>query len=56
MKILFICSLGMSSSITVNAMKEEAEKQGIEVEVNAVGSTQATDEITKGYDVAMVAP
>ena len=56
MKVLFICSLGMSSSITVNAMKDEAEKQGIDIEVNSVGSTQAIDELKKGYDVAMVAP
>ncbi|WP_106460903.1 PTS sugar transporter subunit IIB [Anaerococcus sp. Marseille-P3915] len=56
MKVLFICSLGMSSSITVNAMKDEAEKQGIDIEVNSVGSTQAIDELAKGYDVAMVAP
>lgn len=45
MKILFICSLGMSSSITVDSMKEEAKKKGIEMEVNAVGSSQAIDEI-----------
>lgn len=56
MKVLFICSLGMSSSITVNAMKDEAEKQGVDIEVNSVGSTQAIDELKKGYDVAMVAP
>lgn len=56
MKVLFICSLGMSSSITVNAMKDEADKQGVDIEVNSVGSTQAIDELPKGYDVAMVAP
>jgi PTS system cellobiose-specific IIB component len=56
MKILFICSLGMSSSITVDSMKEEAKKKGIEMEVNAVGSSQAIDEISNGYDLAMVAP
>lgn len=56
MKVLFICSLGMSSSITVNAMKDEAKKQGIEIDVNAVGSTQAIDELSSNYDLAMVAP
>lgn len=30
MKVLFVCSGGMSSAIVVNALKKEAEKKGYE--------------------------
>ncbi|RRD40242.1 PTS sugar transporter subunit IIB [Leptotrichia sp. OH3620_COT-345] len=56
MKILFVCSLGMSSTIAVNALKKEAQSKGVEVEVNAVSTQQFEEEIKKGYDAAMVAP
>lgn len=56
MKILFVCSLGMSSTIAVNALKKEAQSKSIEIEVNAVSTQQFEEEIKKGYDVAMVAP
>ena len=38
MKVLFVCSQGMSSAIAVNALKKEAEKNGIEMEVLAVST------------------
>lgn len=56
MKVLFVCSGGMSSTIAVNALKSEAIKKGIEVEVLAVGTQEFEEEIKNGYDVAMVAP
>lgn len=56
MKVLLVCSLGMSSDISVNALKKEAEKQGQDMEVHAVSSGEFKDEVTNGYDVAMVAP
>ncbi|MDO5089047.1 MAG: PTS sugar transporter subunit IIB [Leptotrichiaceae bacterium] len=56
MKILFVCSLGMSSTIAVNALKKEAQSKSIEIEVNAVSTQQFEEEIKKGYDAAMVAP
>lgn len=56
MKVLFVCSAGMSSAIAVNALKAEAEKEGLEIEVSAVGSQEFPEEIKNGWDVAMVAP
>lgn len=56
MKILFVCSAGMSSTIAVNALKEAAAKKGLNLDVLAVGTQAFEDEVTKGYDAAMVAP
>lgn len=56
MKVLFVCSQGMSSAIAVNALKKEAEKNGIDMIVNAVSTQEFEDEVKDGYDVAMVAP
>lgn len=56
MKVLFVCSQGMSSAIAVNALKKEAEKNGVEIEVLAVSTQEFEEEVKKGYDVAMVAP
>lgn len=56
MRILFVCSLGMSSTIAVNALKKEAEKTGIQLEIKAVSTQEFEEEIKEGYNVAMVAP
>ena len=56
MKVLFVCSQGMSSAIAVNALKKEAEKNGVEMEVLAVSTQEFEEEVKKGYDVSMVAP
>ncbi|WP_073998239.1 PTS sugar transporter subunit IIB [Anaerococcus urinomassiliensis] len=56
MKVLFVCSMGMSSSMAVNGLKEEGAKNNVEIEVNAIGSSGLEDEIKNGYDIVMVAP
>lgn len=56
MKILFVCSAGMSSTIAVNALKDAAAKKGVDLEVLAVGTQAFEEEVHKGYDAAMVAP
>lgn len=56
MKILFVCSAGMSSTIVVNALKKEAQKHGQEMDVHAVASSEVEHEITNGWDLIMVAP
>ena len=56
MKVLFVCSQGMSSAIAVNALKKEAEKNGVDMEVKAVSTQEFEEEVKAGYDVAMVAP
>lgn len=56
MKVLFVCSQGMSSAIAVKALKKEAEKNGIVMEVLAVSTQEFEEEVKNGWDVAMVAP
>lgn len=57
MKVLMVCSGGMSSAIVVDAIKKEAEKDGFPLEIKAVGSGEFEDEIKDGkYDLALVAP
>ncbi len=56
MKVLFVCSGGMSSSILVNTLKKEAKNDGLILDVLAVGATDFASEIRNGWDVAMVAP
>ena len=56
MKVLFVCSLGMSSAVAIKALEKEAVSKGIEIEVKAVSTQQFEDEIKDGYDIAMVAP
>ena len=33
MKVLFVCSLGMSSAVAIKALEKEAVSKGIEIEV-----------------------
>ena len=56
MKVLFVCSGGMSSAIVVNALKNEGNKNGLEMEVLAVGTQEFVEEVKNGWDVAMIAP
>lgn len=55
MKILLVCSLGMSSAIAVNSLKKACVDEGIEAEIKEC-STQAFEEEVKNYDIAMIAP
>ncbi|WP_088072632.1 PTS sugar transporter subunit IIB [Gottfriedia luciferensis] len=56
MKVLFVCAGGMSSAIVVNALKKEAEKNGLQMEVQAIGTQEFGEEVKNGWDIAMVAP
>jgi PTS system cellobiose-specific IIB component len=57
MKVLMVCSGGMSSSIIVKAIKQEAEKQGFDLEINAVGTGEFENALkSDNYDMAIVAP
>jgi len=56
MKVLFVCSLGMSSAVAVKALEKEANAKGVEIGVKAVSTQQFEEEVKNGYDVAMVAP
>lgn len=56
MKILLVCSGGMSSAIVVKAIEKEAVKQNMDVTVKSVGSGEFAGEVQNGWDIALVAP
>lgn len=57
MKVLMVCSGGMSSAIVVKAIKQEADKKGFPLEIKAVGTGEFEDELrAEKYDLAIVAP
>lgn len=55
-KVLIVCSGGMSSSIVVNTAKKEAEKEGIDLDIKAVGTGEFMDEVKGNWDLVLVAP
>lgn len=57
MKVLFVCSGGMSSAIVVNALKKRKRRKiGVNMEVHAIGTSEVEEEVKNGWDVVMVAP
>lgn len=56
-KVLFVCSQGMSSAIAEKALVDEAKKENVELDANAV-STQLVEKAldTNQYQVLLVAP
>lgn len=56
LKVLFVCSQGITSAIAVNELKKAADKEGIKMVVLAVSTQEFEDEIKNGYDIAMIAP
>lgn len=55
MKIIMVCSGGMSSSMIVDAVKKEAAKENFDLEIVAVGTEAFENEIAD-YDLGLVAP
>ena len=56
MKLLLVCSGGMSSAIVVKAIEKEATKTGLTVDVKSVASGAFAEEVKNGWDIALVAP
>lgn len=57
MEVIMVCSGGMSSAIVVKAIKNEADKQGLPLNIKAVGSGQVEEELKNHkYDLLLVAP
>jgi PTS system cellobiose-specific IIB component len=54
-KILLLCSAGMSTSIVVRKMKQESDKRGLEVEIDALGLENFHDKLNE-YDVFLLGP
>lgn len=55
MKILLICSAGMSTSMVVKKMQEQAAVQGLDADISAVGTAAAKAEAPKA-DVILLGP
>ncbi|MGL4365337.1 MAG: PTS sugar transporter subunit IIB [Cetobacterium sp.] len=56
MKILLVCSGGMSSAMVVKALVKEGQKEGLEITSKAVGTGDFETELKNGWDGALVAP
>ncbi|MGX8834072.1 PTS sugar transporter subunit IIB [Amedibacillus sp. YH-ame6] len=54
-KVLLVCSAGMSTSLMVNKMKDSATKKGLEAEIWAVADAEAANNIGKA-DILMLGP
>ncbi|MBA4603862.1 PTS sugar transporter subunit IIB [Thermoactinomyces mirandus] len=55
MRVLIVCSVGMSSAILLKAIRLEAEKQGMDLELKAIGAHELEDELPHS-DLALIAP
>ena len=55
MKILLVCNAGMSTSILVLEMEKAAKEQQLELEVTAMGFTQA-EKVLLDWDIVMLGP
>lgn len=56
MKVLLVCSQGMSSAIAAKALQDTAQKQGLDITVTECSTQAFADEIKNGYAIGMVAP
>ena len=56
MKILLVCSGGMSTAIVVKAIEQQAAKTGRALTVRSVGSSEFADTVKGGWDIALIAP
>lgn len=56
MKILLVCSGGMSSAIVVKAIEKEAAKTGLALGIKSIGTGELAEEVKNGWDIVLVAP
>ncbi|MBP2654530.1 MAG: lichenan-specific phosphotransferase enzyme component [Firmicutes bacterium] len=56
MKVLLVCSGGMSSAIVVKAIEKEAEREGLSMVVKSVGTGELAEELKNGWNLVLVAP
>ena len=54
-KIMLCCSAGMSTSLLVKKMVAEAEKRGLEVDINAFGGAEFEQQVGQ-YQVVLLGP
>ena len=54
-KIMLCCSSGMSTSLLVKKMKEEADKRGLDAEIQAFGAAEFDLQMPH-YQVVLLGP
>jgi len=54
-KVMFVCSAGMSTSLLVEKVKKEAAAQGVEMEIYAVSEAEAKKDLTQA-EVLLLGP
>lgn len=55
MKIILVCSAGMSTSMLVKKMRDSAESRNIDVEISAVAESQLKNNL-ENLDVVLIGP
>lgn len=55
MKIRLVCSAGMSTSMLVQKVKEEAEKEKFDIDIEAIAENQLRNE-KEGLDAVLIGP
>ncbi|MFX3618537.1 MAG: PTS sugar transporter subunit IIB [Sporolactobacillus sp.] len=57
MKIMLVCSAGMSTSLLVSKMQKAAEAKGIDIEIFATASSDADNKLAEKHpDILMLGP
>jgi len=56
MKVLLVCSGGMSSAIIVKAIEKEAERAGMALTIKSIGTGEFAEEVKNGWNIVLVAP
>ncbi|HLR53855.1 MAG TPA: PTS sugar transporter subunit IIB [Pseudogracilibacillus sp.] len=56
MKIILICSAGLSTTMLVNKMRESAEERGISAEIKVLAESEKITEHTEGLNVVLIGP
>lgn len=55
MKIILVCSAGMSTSMLVNKMLKSAEDRGLDANIKAVAESELKNNL-EGLDVVLIGP
>ena len=55
LKVMFVCCAGMSTSLLVEKVKQAAEKKGMEIDVYAMGETEAKKDLSQA-DIMLLGP
>lgn len=56
MKIILICSAGLSTTMLVNKMRESAEERDISAEIKVLAESEKITEHTEGLNVVLIGP